>query len=63
MVPHSPFKYKCPKCNGEKIIVPKSDVIDYHPFCLKCNSTMIRHELNFIDKILLKFRNKYIPRF
>lgn len=56
MVPHSPFKYKCPKCNGEKIIVPKSDVIDYHPFCLKCNSTMIRHELSFIDKILIRFK-------
>lgn len=56
MVAPNPFKYKCPNCNYEKIIKPKSDVIDYHPFCPKCNSMMLQKELDLFDKILMRFK-------
>ena len=52
MVAPNPFKYKCPNCNYEKIIKPKSDVIDYHPFCPKCNTIMEEKKLDFFDKVL-----------
>ena len=52
-----PFKYKCPKCNYTKVVVPKSDVLnamDFDSTCPKCGATMEVESLNIVEKLLSK---------
>ncbi len=54
MIQPKTFKYICPKCKYEKIIKPKSDVLnpmDMMNICPKCKTSMERKELNAFDNI------------
>jgi len=49
-----PFKYVCPKCGYSKIVRFKSDIInplDLNSICPRCNSKMVKKELNMIEKM------------
>ena len=57
MIAPQPFKYKCPKCGYNKIVKPKSDVIDLVEMlniCPKCKSEMDRVELGILEKTVEK---------
>lgn len=60
MVRPKAYKLKCSKCSYQKIVHPKSDVLpsleDWR-VCKKCNSLMIKKDLNFIEKL---FYNNFI---
>lgn len=54
------LKFECPNCKYTKLVKPTSDVLnilDFSNSCPKCNSAMIKVELNFFDKMKEKIFN------
>lgn len=55
MVRPKAYKLKCPKCGYQKIIHPKSDVVnptEMLSVCTKCNIMMKKEDFNFFEKLI-----------
>jgi Zn finger protein HypA/HybF involved in hydrogenase expression len=54
MIAPQPFKYKCFVCGYNKVVKPKSDVINpisMMRICPKCKNEMEKVNLNIFDKL------------
>ena len=54
MVRPKAYKLKCSKCGYQKIIHPKSDVVNFTEIlsvCEKCNMLMKKEDLNLFEKL------------
>jgi Zn finger protein HypA/HybF involved in hydrogenase expression len=55
------IKYKCPKCNTTKIIHPRDGTLENEMFfCPNCKTGMVKVDMNFLDKLKIKFFHKSI---
>ena len=58
MIAPNQFKFVCSKCGYEKLVKPKSDVVNIEDdidICPKCKSKMERKELSIFDKLTNTF--------